>query len=167
MYSTLKLIDCEILAVVYLFFLLPRYKQAGKMSLLFHTLLYAYICVVMFLTLFPLVPTFDRPSINLIPFRDYIYSFGDYGRQILYNILLFIPMGIFIPWFRNTGFARTVRDGFLISLCIELLQPWVTLSRVCDVTDLITNTIGTIIGFGIYFMLRKPLARLREASRKL
>lgn len=167
MYSTLKLIDCEILAVVYFIFLLPRYRKAGAASLIMHTLLYIYVCVVMYLTLLPLVPTFDEPSINLVPFRDYIYAFGDYKKQIFYNVLLFIPMGIFIPWFRNTGFRKTVLAGMLISLCIELLQPWVTLYRVCDITDLITNTAGAAIGYGIYRIVKKPFRKLRTASRKL
>jgi glycopeptide antibiotics resistance protein len=167
MYNTLKVIDCEILAAVYIFYLLPRYKHAGKASLLFHTLLYVYVCVVLYLTLLPLVPTFDRPSINLVPFRDYINAYGDYEKQILYNILLFIPMGIFIPWFRDTGFRKTVFCCFLISLAIEILQPWVTLYRVCDVTDLITNTAGAVIGYGFYLILKKPLSHLREESRKL
>ena len=167
MYNTIKVIDCEILAAVYFFYLLPRYKKAGTASLIMHTLLYSYVCVVMYLTLLPLIPTFDEPSINLVPFRDYIYAFGDYRKQIILNVLLFVPMGIFIPWFRDTKFVKTVLWGMLLSLCIEVLQPWVTLYRVCDITDLITNTAGAALGYGIYHLVRKPLRKLRAASRRV
>ena len=41
-----------------------------------------------------------------------------------------------------------------MSLGIELLQPLIDGSRSSDVTDLITNVIGGILGYGFYVVFR-------------
>lgn len=156
----ITLLDCLILAGLYCIFFYQRYSRLTARQFLTESLFYVYVCVVVYFTLLPIVPTFDAPTYNLVPFRDFIYSFGDYEKQILYNILLFVPMGFFLPSIRNLSLKKTVMIGFCISLAIEILQPWITLGRVCDVTDLITNTFGTLVGYGIYSLIH------RNASKK-
>lgn len=153
--------DCLVLAAVYLLFLLPRFRS--RTSFLFGTLFYLYICMVLFFTMLPVIPTFDAPNINLIPFRDLFYRFGDYERQIFLNILLFAPMGFFISLRCRKGFLKTVLLCALLSLAIELLQPWVTVGRVCDVTDLITNTAGAALGW----LVAVPAGRFTSYGKKL
>ena len=70
----------------------------------------------------------------------------DWKNSIL-NILLFIPLGVALPFLWNK--FRTKRNsvlfGFAVSFVIELLQ---TLTyRATDINDLITNTLGTYLGF--------------------
>ena len=99
---------------------------------------------------------------NLIPFvnlTDY-----DSRRDLLLNVIgnstMFIPTGILTPILykkRNT-FFKVVTTGFLISLVIEIIQlPFAV--RCSDVDDLILNTIGCAVGYGIY-----ALATCRKRS---
>ena len=85
---------------------------------------------------------FDQ-NINLVPFA---YMFSDYRNSLL-NVLLFVPLGLFLPvlWKRFRSLLWTGFVGFSFSLSIELLQ-LLTL-RATDINDLMTNTAGTILGW--------------------
>lgn len=69
------------------------------------------------------------------------------------NIGIFIPVGIFIPALFKTNFSQTVLRGFFISLIIETVQ--LPLPRTSDVDDLILNTAGAAIGYGIYYLYKR------------
>ena len=82
-------------------------------------------------------------NFNFVPF---LYMFSDYRSTIL-NVLLFIPLGLFLPifWKKFQSFGNTVLFGFCTSVIIELLQIFTL--RATDVNDLITNTLGTALGY--------------------
>lgn len=82
-------------------------------------------------------------NINLEPF---LYMFSDYENSLL-NVLLFVPLGCFLPlfWKKFKPFYRTVPFGFMASLLIEVLQ--IFTYRATDVNDLMTNTFGTLLGW--------------------
>ena len=86
-----------------------------------------------------------RPEINLnlIP----LFGIIDDLSNSLLNVLLFIPLGLFLPviWTYYRNVKSTVAFGIGLSLVIELLQ--MLTFRATDVNDLITNTAGTAIGF--------------------
>lgn len=158
----ISVFDCMVLAVLYYLFLRPRLQTGGRRHFIAASLFYSYICLVLMITLLPVIPTFDAPTVNLIPFRDYFYHFGDYERQIILNAVMFVPMGFMMPHFARSGTFRTVLYCALVSLAIELLQPWVTLGRVCDVTDLITNTAGAAVGALGYRLFRFLFHRFQK-----
>lgn len=85
---------------------------------------------------------FDR-NINLVPFA---YMFSDYRNSLL-NVLLFMPLGFFLPmlWKQFRSFLETALFGLCFSLAIEILQLFTR--RATDINDLITNTVGTILGW--------------------
>lgn len=85
-----------------------------------------------------------EPNINLRPFR---YFFSD--SSTLPNVLLFVPLGVFLTtlWGRFRSGWRACLFGFWVSMTIELLQ--IFTFRATDVNDLITNTLGTILGWGL------------------
>ena len=91
-------------------------------------------------------------NFNFVPF---LYMFSDYKNSLL-NVLLFIPLGFFLPffWKKSSSFGYTVLFGFCASLFIELLQ--IFTFRATDVNDLITNTLGTILGY----LLARALLKL-------
>ncbi len=142
-----------VFAGIYILFFLPRYIKQGVYSFLVHTLFFLYLELLLYFTIFPIVLSFDRPSINLIPFRDYLSGYGDSEMQIILNVILFVPFGFFMPFFIGKGWYKTFLLGFLMTVFIELSQPWITIDRVCDVTDVITNTSGALIGYWVYFFL--------------
>ena len=95
---------------------------------------------------------------NLVPF----VNLGDYEikSEMLLNLIgncaMFIPTGIIVPLLypRLKSFKKTVLTGFLISLTIDIIQlPFAV--RCSDVDDLILNTAGCIIGYGIYALAKR------------
>lgn len=101
---------------------------------------------------------FSTEKINLIPIIS--WGLADIFGFIM-NMIMFIPFGIILPllWKKGTSFLYTVRNGFIFSLLIELSQ--LTNIRATDIVDLITNTIGTAIGFGIYYALFRKLTKFQ------
>ncbi len=84
-----------------------------------------------------------EPNLQLVPFA---YMFSDYMNSLL-NVALFMPLGFFLPVFWN-GFQKLPQVGlfgFCTSLVIELLQ--IFTFRATDVNDLITNTLGALLGW--------------------
>ncbi len=84
-----------------------------------------------------------EPDINIIPFRDMISGLS----AALLNVILFLPFGFFLTilWGTCRSRKQILIWGFSLSLCIELLQ--IFTFRVTDVNDLITNTLGTLLGW--------------------
>lgn len=63
---------------------------------------------------------------------------------------MLIPVGTIIPCLsKYKKFAITIASGVSISLFIELLQ-LVTKRGLFEFDDIIHNTLGVIIGYGIY-----------------
>lgn len=72
-------------------------------------------------------------------------------RNLLGNVLLFIPLGYFLPRLFPSirRLWRTVLSVVLIISTIELLQALLMVGA-CDIDDLILNTLGATLGYGIY-----------------
>lgn len=97
-----------------------------------------------------------RPRINLTFFA---YMFTDFSTML--NVFFFIPLGFLLPmiWTRFRAVYRTVPFGLGISLAIELLQ--VFTNRATDVNDLMTNTLGAVIGYCLAMLLQWILPALK------
>lgn len=96
--------------------------------------------------------------INLIPF---VYLF-DYEtvREIMLNLLgnslMFVPVGIVYPivYKKLNTHVKVIAAGIGFSLAIELLQlPF--FDRVSDVDDLILNSLGYVLGYLIYLLVKR------------
>ena len=91
--------------------------------------------------------------INWLPFV-YLFDYPIFSEALLNfigNTAMFIPVGIIWPIvFKKLDTpAKIITAGVGYSLCIEILQlPFY--DRVSDVDDLILNSLGYIIGYGIY-----------------
>ena len=89
---------------------------------------------------------------NLIPFKEiFRYSIGSrlFIKNIVGNILLFIPYGYFIGYYIND--KKIITSAILtmiISITIELVQ--LNIGRTFDIDDVILNTCGGAIGLLIY-----------------
>ena len=165
------LIDFAVLILLYAFVFFRRWRAQGRDRLLVNTLMYAYLSLVLYFTMMPVVASIpfmlDHPykPMNLVPFIDVSLGRGDFFRQVLLNVIMTMPFGFLFPLTRDrrARFGATVFSCFLLSLGIELLQPF--FDRSSDVTDLITNVTGGVLGYGLY-VLFKPvtswvLARLK------
>lgn len=165
-YTMKYLIDFIALALLYAFFFFQKWKSKGKDILLINTLMYVYLCFVLYFTLMPVITSLpfilNHPykPINMVPFVDVLTGRGDFVRQILLNVIMMLPFGFLFPMTQNpaVGFCRTIFFCFLICLGIELLQPF--FNRTADVTDLITNIIGGMAGYVLYIIFRPITSRI-------
>ena len=177
--DTMKyLVDFTALALLYVFVFFRKWKIKGTDKLLVNTLMYIYLSFVLYFTLMPIITSL--PSVlnhsyvpmNLVPFIDVSAENGDFFRQIVLNIIMTIPFGFLFPLTRNgnAGLCRTVLFCFLMSLGIEILQPFINDFRSSDITDLITNVTGGVIGYILYVVFRPAafgiLARLKTNKQK-
>lgn len=86
-------------------------------------------------------------KINLIPFGDSVIANGKVDfDEIINNVIVFIPVGAYFTLLmRNTSILKVISSVFGISLTFEILQ-FIFAIGASDVTDLISNTLGGIIG---------------------
>ncbi|MBA3927351.1 VanZ family protein [Listeria rustica] len=86
-------------------------------------------------------------------------------RQVVGNILLFVPLGFSLPIIvKKFSWKKVVLTGFLISLSIELGQWLLGLYlgynyRATDIDDLIFNTIGTFLGVLLFNSMQSILRK--------
>ncbi|MBO5523889.1 MAG: VanZ family protein [Roseburia sp.] len=96
-----------------------------------------------------------EPQFNLIPVVDIVNGPLGYMKNTVLNILMFLPLGFLLPviWKEFWSFKRTAVFGFALSLAIELSQ--IFTYRLTDVDDLITNTLGAILGYYVARVILK------------
>lgn len=132
-------------------------KRQQKLTIVLYII---YLFLLTWLVLFKFQTNFNNLSrfrnINLIPFRGSMIVNGKiYLREIIYNILVFVPMGIFISIRKPDWLLiKKVMVCFCISLLFEVLQ-YVFAIGASDITDLIGNTLGSIMGIGLFAILKK------------
>ena len=156
------LIDFAALFFLYAFVFFKRWKSRGRDVLTVNTLMYIYLSFVLFFTLMPIIVSIpfilNHPytPMNLVPFIDVSLGRGDFFRQVVLNVIMTLPFGFLFPLTRDkrANLGVTVFFCFLMSLGIELLQPF--FDRTSDITDLITNLIGVVLGYGLYAIF-KPI----------
>lgn len=102
-------------------------------------------------------------KINLIPFY-YDEETSGHLSEVLQNIAIFVPFGIYLKMLRMDT-KKSIIYGAGLSLILEMLQFVIGIGA-SDITDLITNTTGTIFGIGIYCMLLFVI-RKRETLDKV
>ena len=170
-YQVKHFVDIAVLIFLYAFVFFRRWRPQGRDRLLVNTLMYAYLSLVLYFTMMPVVVSIpsmlDHPytPMNLVPFIDVSLGRGDFFRQVLLNVIMTMPFGFLFPLTRDrrARFGATVFSCFLLSLGIELLQPF--FDRSSDVTDLITNVTGGALGYGLYALFKPVtswvLARLK------
>ena len=97
-------------------------------------------------------------EINLIPFL----WITEGVRPYIENILLFMPLGFMLPciWKKYEVLWKTALSGITFSLIIELCQLFN--GRITDIDDLLMNTLGALIGWVIFRLLKAHLSKLQD-----
>lgn len=95
-------------------------------------------------------------NINLIPFKESVIVNGKLQvREIIYNILVFVPLGVYVQIFKpNWAFYKKILPGLVLSFIYETVQ-FVFMIGASDITDIIGNTLGGIVGIGLCCMMKK------------
>ena len=96
-------------------------------------------------------------SSNFIPFEEmFRYEFGTklFYKNVVGNMLMFIPYGFFISYFLKTKNPLLILLlTTLVSVTIEFTQ--LLIGRVFDIDDIMLNIIGGLLGFIIYYVFVK------------
>lgn len=94
-------------------------------------------------------------TVNVIPFGQLFDFSMSYLSNMILNVILFVPLGVFLPIMsgKYKSWKRVVLTGFLFSLFIEIMQ--IFSFRATDVDDLIMNTLGAAAGYGIWYFIRR------------
>jgi glycopeptide antibiotics resistance protein len=95
-----------------------------------------------------------KERINLHPFVMF-KQFRIASTQVIGNLVMLLPLGIYVPLLfpKLSGFFRVFIICLLVSISIELMQ-LITNVRSTDIDDVILNTSGAIVGYGVYKILR-------------
>ncbi len=158
-------IDFLALTMIYFFKFYKIWKSKGKDVLFVNTTMYIYLSFVLYFTLMPIITSlpfiFNHPykSMNLEPFIDVAFGRGDFVRQVVLNVIMTIPFGFLLPLVKKgkIKLLKTLAYTFILSLSIELLQPLINGFRSSDITDIITNVLGGLVGYIIYSII-EPMA---------
>lgn len=97
-------------------------------------------------------------------YREAWYNFsGADWRNIVLNILLFVPLGFLLPLGirRCRRFWVTYLIGFVVTVLIESAQ--LILRRgVVEADDILNNFLGTMIGYGCYMLFQGILSAVQK-----
>ena len=127
-------------------------------------LLGIYLFFLLWLILFklsfnlPQFLTYSYSNVNLVPFSTFSFENTTVLRETTDNLIVFFPFGVLLNVnFKRLSFSKKLGIIFLVSFLAELIQFLFGIG-VADITDLITNTTGGLIGLWAYQLLNKHLS---------
>lgn len=117
------------------------------------SLLIPYLFLTLVATVFTRNPSAEA-RIMLEPFWTYRQYYTDDFTQfeIQINILMFIPIGFLLPMVVKKPVWLPPIIGIGISVIIEVIQ-LITHRGMCETDDVISNTIGFLIGFAALWLI--------------
>ena len=131
------------------------YLLKNKEEFIFYKELLLWTFMIYILILFQIVTAQDINSMtgnNFLPFKEiFRYKLGGrlFVRNIIGNVLLFIPYGFFSTMYTGNKKLRYATIlVFVASLCIEITQ--LSIGRIFDIDDIILNVLGGLIGYYLY-----------------
>ena len=132
-------------------------------------LLIIYLAALFWILLFKLGVRFsymEKRDVNLIPFSELFISNGKIDlAEIILNVVIFVPLGIYAGvLFKRWSFGKKLFFFFLLSLVFEMLEFFFKIGAF-DITDIITNTIGGIIGLLMFTAIEKLVNNSRKTQK--
>lgn len=126
-------------------------------------LFFIYILGLVWLVLFKLsfhpldfLEMTNTRSLNLTPL-----AMSGGRREVLFNILAFIPFGILLTMNASKiSFLNKLAISILLSFSFESLQYLLAIGAT-DITDLITNSLGALLGISFYYLLIKVFSKAK------
>lgn len=123
-----------------------------------------WLVIVLYATLFSRWGNEGRTVALMRPFRGLSEAINERSFEPLVhsflNILMFVPFGYLIPCVNPRHLSKmgfSMLGGIVSSALIESIQLLTGLGC-CDIDDIIANSVGAIIGYGLY-QLGKSISR--------
>lgn len=89
------------------------------------------------------LPWIPAPVVETLGFRP---------LEMLLNVALFVPLGVSLGWWWPTR-PLVIGAAVAVSVTVELLQLGMP-DRVSDPVDVLTNSIGAVLGFAVAAVVR-------------
>ncbi len=106
-------------------------------------------------------------GVNITLFRELTrYQLGSklFYRNIIGNIIMFIPFGFFSSYYLKLNKKRFIFIvTFIISVLIECIQ--LKIGRAFDVDDIILNMIGSLVGYYLYRIVDSAVGDLSDTVK--
>ena len=173
-----------------------QYNKHGAVSKYRTLIIYSFILYMLIAFFMVCLPLPDPSStvgntwqdhLNLIPFKqiwlywhdkvfgittimEYLVSMSLW--QLLFNILLTVPFGVYMRYYFNLSLKRTILYSFLLSLFYETSQLTALFGiypgpyRLADIEDLICNTMGGVGGYYIAATFARVLPSRDEIDER-
>ena len=126
--------------------------------------------IVYILCLFQIVTSQDVSSVhgvNVTLFKELTrYQIGTrlFYRNIVGNIIMFIPFGFFTSYYLKLNKKRVIFYlTLIVSIVIELIQ--LKIGRAFDIDDIILNVVGSLIGYFLYRMMDNVFGDLSDTIK--
>lgn len=131
-------------------------------SILFLLYLVLLIWIILFKLQFSITALDRVREINLIPFY-YKEEISFHATEVLENVLIFVPFGIYLCLvFQRSRLRSKLLFIAGMSMLLEVCQ-YVLAVGISDITDLITNISGGLIGIFLY----NTVVRLFHNQRRI
>lgn len=164
-------------ALIYLpFFIVLRKKR--KCGFLRHVVNYGLIGYVIMLVWITLTGAFcegfanETHIVNLRPLTEFVAVYmrdeGMYLSQPMLNIIMFVPLGILLPFAFPKRVNRLYKAAaviFATTVLIELIQYFI--GRAADIDDVIANFTGGIAGYALCALLCAAFSKREWLHRLL
>lgn len=126
-------------------------KEISQLTIVLFTIYLIAICWILLFKLGVRFSYMEKRSINFTPFREHSFL----TSETILNVVVFVPLGIYVGiLFERWAVGKKLLFFFVLSLIIEALQ-YILRVGAFDVTDLITNTSGGIIGLLLFKAIEK------------
>ena len=157
-----------VITIIALISLRITYIIKNKEKFIVYEELLKLIFVIYILSFFIIVTYQDVISYgnNFIPFKELTrYQVGSslFYKNIIGNILLFMPYGFFASYYLRLDKKRlALLLIFIVSFSIEWVQ--LIIGRCFDVDDILLNIIGGMIGYFIYKLLERLTDKMSRGT---
>lgn len=125
------------------------------------SMFFIYLCLILCLTVI-CRESKEVTQLTLKPIWRYESLNYKLIAESILNFLLFIPLGFSTgAGIRDRNIMKALGMGFGLSLAIEMIQ---LLSKrgVCNIDDLILNTLGCVIGYWLFLLCFMMITTIRE-----
>lgn len=172
-----------VLCIVFLLGIQKMREQGIRKSVLLFLIIEYYFLILASTVLCR--DTSDAYRVKLMPFWNYVDIWNKKGypadiMEVIMNVAMFIPIGFLLSAGRfrlplnkeNLSRNRILKwwhvviAGCSLSLIIEVLQ-LITRRGLCETNDVIHNTLGALVGWGLFVLVRKGIryaSTLRSAT---
>lgn len=172
-YLILGVIGLILIAIIYFVFFrrfLKNHVDFNIKKVTVFSILFCYIVIVIGATIFMRSEDYGHANLNL--FSSYIEAWNNYSksywRNIILNILMFMPLGFLLPIFNDKlkNPFLTLGIGFLFTLGIETTQ-YITKRGIFELDDIMNNWIGALLGYTLIMFLFTLFSKTKRKLLKL